>query len=176
MNKIIIYGSEYGTTKTYAQKFGELTKISVVDYEQLPSLAEYDKVFYFGALYAGGVKGLKKTVKALGKNTKLIITTVGLADVTDTQNTDSIKKSINRQVPSTVLERTQIFHLRGGIDYSKLNFAHKTMMSLLYNKTKNLPEEKQTPEVKSMLETYGKQVYFINFELLTPLLEIANEE
>lgn len=176
MNKLIIYGSEYGTTKAYAQKFAELANIPIANYEEMPALDECGLVFYFGALYAGGVKGLKKTVKALGENTKLIIATVGLADVTDTQNTDSIKKSISRQVPQTVLERTRIFHLRGGIDYAKLNLAHKTMMSLLYNKAKNLPKEKQTPEVKSMLETYGKQVDFIDFELLAPILEAVKAE
>ena len=31
----------------------------------------------------------------------------------------------------------------GGIDYSRLNFKHKTMMGLLYKKAIGLPEEKK---------------------------------
>ena len=96
-------------------------------------------------MYAGGVKGLKTTVKALQENTKLIIVTVGLADVTNKENTSNIKKSIERQVPPRIMENTTVFHLRGGIDYQKLNFVHKTMMTLLYNKAKNLPEENTKP-------------------------------
>ena len=56
-------------------------------------------VIHFGGLYAGGVKGLKKTIKSIKDNTKLIVVTVGLADVNDVLNTDNIKKSIKNQIP-----------------------------------------------------------------------------
>ena len=42
--------------------------------------------------YAGGVKGLKNTVKALKKDVKIIIVTVGLADVYDQENIDNIRR------------------------------------------------------------------------------------
>ncbi len=166
MKKLIIYGSEYGTTKTYASKFSEVTNIPLVNYEDIEPLSEYDLIIHFGGLYAGGVKGLKKTIKAINESTRLIIVTVGLADVNDKENTDSIKKSIGKQVPEKILKNTQVFHLRGGIDYSKLNFKHKTMMTLLYNKAKNLPEERKTAEIKAMIETFNKSVDFIDFESL----------
>ena len=120
---------------------------------------------------AGGVKGLRKTVKAMNDDTALIIVTVGLADVNDKENTDNIKKSISKQVPEKILKNTQVFHLRGGIDYSKLNFKHKTMMTLLYRKAKSLPEEKKTAEITAMIETFGKKVNFINFESLSPIMD-----
>lgn len=59
MKTLIIYGSQYGTTKRYAEKFAEMTDIPVVSHEDIKILAEYDRVIYFGGLYAGGVKGLK---------------------------------------------------------------------------------------------------------------------
>ena len=49
----------------------------------------------------------------------------------------------------------------------------KTMMSLLYNKAKNLPEEKKTAEVRAMIETYNKEVSFIDYESLTPIVELV---
>ncbi len=171
MEKLIVYGSEYGTTKAYALKFSEMTNISLVNYEDIGALSEYDLIIHFGGLYAGGVKGLKKTIKAIKDSTRLIIVTVGLADVNDKENTDSIKKSISKQVPERILKNTQVFHLRGGIDYSKLNFKHKTMMTLLYNKAKNLPEDKKTAEVKAMIETFNKKVDFIDFQSLLPIKE-----
>ena len=45
------------------------------------------------------------------------------------------------------------------------------MMSLLYNKAKNLPEEEKTAEVRAMIETYNKQVSFIDYESLIPIVE-----
>ena len=63
-------------------------------------------------------------------------------------------------------EKAEIYHLRGGIDYSKLSFPHKTMMKLLYTKAKNLPEDKKNAEVRAMIETYGKQVDFVDFKKL----------
>ena len=172
MNSIIIYGSNYGTTQCYAEKLSKMTGIPLINYKEIKDLSPYDRVIHFGGLYAGGVKGLKQTVKALPKKAKLFIVTVGLADVTDRENTDNIKQSIKRQVNDEIFDRAEIFHLRGGIDYKKLNFKHKTMMTLLYNKAKNLPEEKKTADVKAMIETFNKQVDFIDFTSLNQILEL----
>ena len=172
MTSIIIYGSEYGTTEKYALKLSEKTGIAAKSYKDMHDLSGYDRVIHFGGLYAGGVKGLKNTVKAIKDGTKLVIATVGLADVTDKTNTDNIKKSIARQVPEKVLADASVFHLRGGIDYSRLNFAHKTMMTMLYNKAKNLPEEKKDAETRAMIDTFGKQVDFVDFEALKEIEEI----
>ena len=135
---------------------------------------DYDNIIYLGALYAGGVLGMSKTLKKLNNisNKKILIATVGLSDPTDEVNKNNIRNNIKNQIPKEVLEKAKIFHLRGGIDYSKLNFAHKTMMKLLYNAVKNLPNEKQTAEDRAMIETYNKKVNFIDFSSLD---KIANE-
>ena len=132
MKKLIVYGTQYGTTKRYAEKFSEIMDIPCISYEEVKALSGYDVVIHFGGLYAGGVKGLKATIKSLPENTRLIIVTVGLADVSDEENINNIRRSIRRQVPARVMDNTMMFHLRGGIDYKKLNFKHKTMMTLLY--------------------------------------------
>ena len=58
---IIIYGSQYGSTKRYAKQLAEKTGITAVDYCDIKNIGEYDRIIYLGALYAGGVLGLKKT-------------------------------------------------------------------------------------------------------------------
>lgn len=171
MKKLIVYGSQYGSSKAYAEKFSQLTEIPAVSYAKLESLQGCEMLIYFGGLYAGGVTGLPKILKALPRDTKLILATVGLADVQDQENTDHIKEALHRQVPEDILSRTEIFHLRGGIDYGKLSFLHKTMMSLLYKKVKKLPEEEQNAEIRAMIETFGKKVDFIDFSALQPLLD-----
>ena len=77
---------------------------------------------------------------------------------------------MKRQLSNELYENAHIFHLRGGIDYSRLNFKHKTMMGLLYRKAVGLPEEKKTAEVKAMIETYNKKVEFVDFDSLTAIV------
>lgn len=148
MKSLIIYSSQYGTTKRYAERFAEMTGFPVISYEDINALSGYERVIYFGGLYAGGVKGLKNAVKRFSLNTKLIIVTVGLADVCDKENISNIRNSISKQVPEDLLKSAFVFHLRGGIDYQKLSFKHKTMMTLLYNQIKNLPEDKKLLRIK----------------------------
>ena len=65
MNSIIIYGSRYGSTKRYAERLAEITGLKAVFYTDVKNVADYDRVVYLGALCAGGVMGLKKTVCGL---------------------------------------------------------------------------------------------------------------
>lgn len=170
--KIIIYGSQYGTTKQYAEELARKTAIEVKSYIEIADINRYDTVIYIGGLYAGGVLGMKKTFAKMSQcqDKKVIIATVGLADPTDAENINSIKSSMKRQLSNELYEKAHIFHLRGGIDYSRLSFKHKAMMGLLYKKAVGLPEEKKTAEVKAMIETYNKKVDFVDFHSLTAIL------
>ena len=175
MNSIIVYGSNYGTTKQYANELSRRTNMKVISFKKVnQQINDYDNIIYLGALYAGGVLGMSKTLKKLNNisNKKIIIVTVGLSDPTDEVNKNNIINNIKNQMPKKFFEKAKIFHLRGGIDYSKLNFAHKTMMKMLYNAVKNLPKEKLTAEDRAMIETYNKKVNFIDFSSLD---EIINE-
>ena len=172
MSNIILYGSHYGTTKLYAEELSRRTNIEVSSFKTIKDINQYDTIIYLGGLYAGGVLGMAKTLKNLNdvSHKKIILVTVGLADPTDEVNKNNIRNNIKRQLKKEVFEKAKIFHLRGGIDYSKLNFGHKTMLRLLYDSIKNLPEEKQTAEDKAMIETYNKKVNFIDFSRLDDII------
>ena len=172
MSPIIIYGSCYGTTKQYAEELSKRTNIEVISFKNVKKINAYNTIIYLGGLYAGGVLGMAKTIKKLKdfSNKKIIIVTVGLSDPTDEVNKNNIRNNIKNQIQKEIFEKAKIFHLRGGIDYSKLNFAHKTMMKLLYNSVKNLPEEKLTAEDRAMIETYNKKIDFIDFSSLEQII------
>ena len=174
MTSVVIYGSQYGTAKQYAEELASRTSIAARPYDSVGDINHYDTIAYVGALYAGGVLGMKKTFAKLAscEGKTIAIATVGLADPTDPENVANIEANMKRQLSEEVYEAAQIFHLRGGIDYSKLGFKHKTMMKLLCNKAKNLPEEEKNAEVRAMLETYGKQVNFVDFDTLDPIVAV----
>lgn len=175
MKSIIIYGSCYGTTEKYALAMSQITGTECVPYDKIDDINAYDKIIYFGGLYAGGVLGLSKTFRKLeepsGKD--IVIITVGLADPTDQANIQNIIKSMKTQISQGVYENAKIFHLRGGIDYEKLNFKHRTMMSLLYNKVKKMPPEKQNAETKAMIETYNQKVDFVDLDKLNDIIGLC---
>lgn len=77
-------------------------------------------------------------------------------------------------LPAEWHEKAEIFHLRGGIDYSCLHFLHRLMMKLLYKNALKIPEEKRTAEVKAMIETYGAKVDFIDFSRLDAVCAALN--
>ena len=173
MKGIIVYGSQYGTTKCYAKKLAEITKIPIISYEDIKDLTNYDLIIHFGGLYAGGVKGLKNTFRLLkNSNIKTILVTVGLADVNNKENTNNIKASLEKQLEKDIYKNSLIFHLRGGIDYSKLNFKHKTMMKMLYHSLKNKPVESLTQEDKALIETYNTKVDFVDYDSLKQIVEV----
>ena len=175
MQSLITYGSQYGTTRRYAEKFAQMSNIPITSYENIRELVEYGLVIHFGGLYAGGVTGLKRIVKLLPQNAKFIIVTVGLADVSDEKNISNIKKALSKQVPEEILKNAFIFHLRGGIDYKKLNLKHKMMMAFLYNRLKKLPETEKTSEIKALIETYQSKVDFVDYASLDQIVEAMKQ-
>ena len=60
------------------------------------------------------------------------------------------------------------------IVYGRLGLKHKTMMTLLYNKAKKLPEEKKTAEVRAMIDTFNTKVDFVEFTALEPIAKEIN--
>ena len=172
MEHIIVYGSQYGSTRQYAENLSEQTGIPAVSYKDAPALSDRKTIVYLGGLYAGGVLGLAKTLRSvsLQDEQKLLLVTVGLADPDEPENQDNIRASLQRQLPAGLLSQTKVFHLRGGIDYHKLSFGHRTVMKLLYQSLRRTPFEKQTAENRALIETYGKQVDFTDFGALEPII------
>ena len=78
MQYLITYGSQYGSTEKYAKAFAEKTGIMVMPYSEVNNVITQDLVIHFGALYAGGVMGLKSLAAKLLPDTQLIIVTVGV--------------------------------------------------------------------------------------------------
>ncbi|MBR1828386.1 MAG: hypothetical protein IJ781_02580 [Atopobiaceae bacterium] len=172
MAGIVIYGSQFGSAKRYAEELARRTGLEALPFDAVADINKYEVIAYVGSLYAGGVMGMKKTFSKLAsfEGKTVVIATVGLADPTDPENVANIEANMRRQLPAEVLASERVFHLRGAIDYSQLGFKHKTMMRLLYTKAKNLTEEEKNAEVCAMIETYGKQVDFTDFDSLDPLV------
>ena len=82
MNAIILYGSRYGASQTYAQALEARTGIPAVAYQEIQDFGPFDTIVYIGGLYAGKTTGLAKTVRHFPTDHpfRLLVATVGLSD------------------------------------------------------------------------------------------------
>lgn len=174
MRGIIVYGSHYGTTRAYAQELAKRTGWPVVDWQQAKNLAEYETVVYLGGLYAGGVVGLKKMLPQLEQapEQKLVLVTVGVADPTAPENVANIRASLQKQLPGALYQKAQFVHLRGGIDYSRLNFKHRAMMWAMYQMLQKRPPEQQSAEDREIIRTYNQKVDFTDLDTVERVMEL----
>lgn len=172
MKSIILYGSRYGSARRYAQELSKQTDIPAVSYQEAPPLSKLETIVYIGALYAGGVLGLTKTLRrqSFGEHQRLVIVTVGLADPDILQNRENIRNALQKQIPAQLYGRAAVFHLRGAIDYQALSLGHRTMLALLHRSLQKKPAEEWSEEDKALMETYGKQADFVDFASLRPII------
>lgn len=119
-----------------------------------------------------GIDLLSKNFEKLSDKT-VILFTCGLADTTDTVNTDHIKAGLKKTLTPQMEKRIKVFHLRGGIDYSKLTLAHKAMMAMLHKTVVNNAQDTLSDEDKEMLSTYGKAADFTDKSSVAPIILYA---
>ena len=166
-NIAVIYKSKYGTTKQYAEWIAEELDASLFEASSIKSssMRTYDVVIYGGGLYAGGIIGVKHIIKSQCKS--LIVFTVGVADPAVSDYSEILAKNFTQEL----LSKIKIFHFRGGINYPKLGFIHKTMMAVVKKSLEKKNESERTDEDRALLETYGTEIDFSDKSTIMPLIE-----
>ena len=171
---VVVFESKYGSTKKYAQWIAEELSCDIFERKTITpdALKDYETIIYGGGLYAGGVSGIDLIIKSFNKinDKNIIIFTCGLADPNDIENTNHIKESLGKVLSPEMREKTSIYHLRGGINYSKLCFLQKGMMAMLYKMLSKKDYASLRVEDKQMLDTYGKLVDFTDKTTIEPLV------
>lgn len=166
----VIYKSKYGATKKYANWIAEETGADIFEASSVKpaQLAHYDIIVYGGGLYAGSIAGVKLiTESKCNYQQRIIVFSVGLGDPDITDYSEVLKKNFTEEF----LSNSKVFHFRGGIDYSKLGFVSKGIMSMVKKFIAKKPPSEQTDEEKGILETYGKAVDFTDKSVIRPLVE-----
>lgn len=173
MKKVIIYGSIYGTAKQYAKEIAKQLSCDAVSYNDVKDINSYDGIIYVGAIYASGILGLASTMEAL-KNAgskKISIITVGLSDPKNQKNTANIKKRIASLVPADVMLNAKIFHLRGAMDYSKLEKAHAHMMKEVYLTAVDKDLDSLDLEVQEFVKAYNNKLDYMDLSTVETIIK-----
>lgn len=177
--KVVIYESKYGSTKRYAEWIAEALSCPLFERKKFhpQDFLKYDVIIYGGGLYAGGISGIKLVTQNWNvlSSKKVILFTCGLADPKDPGNISNIRKSLTRTLSEEMLEHLCLFHLRGGIDYSRLNVLHRSMMSMLRRMLLKKDIHTLRNEDRMLLDTYGKCIDFTDRESIRPLVDYASQ-
>lgn len=174
-NTVVIYESKYGHTKCYAEWIANTLSCPIFERKkfQPQNFSDYDTIIYGGGLYAGGVSGIKlltQNYPQLAKK-RVVLFTCGLASTDNPANADHIRQALSQVLSPDMMKHFSIFHLRGGIDYSKLSFLHKIMMRMMYKMLSKKDASELTEEDNGFLETYGKSVDFSDKNTIAPIID-----
>lgn len=169
--KAIVYTSNTGTTKRYAELLSQETKLPAYSLsEAKQAVPAGTEIFYLGWLMAGSVKGYAEAAK---RYRVCAVCGVGMGR-TGTQTADVRKKTA---VPAGI----PVFTLQGGFDIKKLHGIYRLMM-LVMEKTagKRLAKKPdRTPEEDELLELLlhgGERVSADNLEAVHGWLTTTSEK
>ena len=178
MKYLVLYDSQYGFTEQYARWIAEELGCPCAPRKGMKpeQLQKYDGLIYGGGLYAGGVSGLKWFAKQLpslaGK--RIALFTCGVADPSEPQNAAHIREGMAK-ILTPEQRKLPIFHLRGGLDYSRMGMVHKAMMGILKKMLESKPEQELTGEDRQILATYGQTIDFTDRASVRPIIEWAEK-
>lgn len=133
--KAIVYTSNSGFTKRYAEMLGSETGLPVYPLEQAGSkLDGGDEILYLGWLMAGRIMGYRKAAK---KYRVRAVCAVGL-------NLPSEEYAAGIQAGQH-LETTPFFYLQGGFDMEKQHGVYRFMMQTMKRTVGKRLEKKAEP-------------------------------
>lgn len=117
-NKKIVYCSNTGHTKRYAELLGNKLNIEVIPVKEIKKISIEDEIIYMGWVFADNISKLKK----IRKYNVIATIAVGMSkeSIKNTQKLIELNK-IN----------TSFFYLQGGVDYTKLKGIKKKMLQMV---------------------------------------------
>ena len=160
--KTIVYTSNTGYTKQYAEMLGKSLSLDVLSLDDAKGkLSDGDEIIYFGWLMAGFVAGYNKAAKKYKIDS---VCAVGMG--ANGSQVSEIRKS------NKIGAETPIFVLQGGLDMPRLNPVFRFMMKIvtksilkdMESKTDRIPDE---DNIIDMIKNGGS---YVSEENLLPVI------
>ena len=150
MNRVVVYKTKYGSTKTYADWIKEDLGCEAKDVKDITidDLEKYDVIVYGGGLYAEVINGASIITKNLSrlKDKKIAIFTTGITplDCRDYYDKMVVEKNFKNGVP----ENIKIFNFMGKMIIDELSPVHKAALKTL---KKIMSSKKEPSEMEKLL-------------------------
>ena len=156
MKTIVIYNSQTGFTKKYAEWIAQSVNADCVEFSNAKKqdLSSYDAIVFGGWAFAGSITKLKWFKKNISKwaGKKLAVFCVGASPI---ENPD-IQTDLPKNFTDEELKVIKWFYCPGGLDYDKMSVTSKTMMKMLAKslETKKNKTQKDIEQAKMISSSY----------------------
>lgn len=156
----IVYKSNTGFTKEYAQMLGKSAKLKVYALDQAQDLAEKAEIIYMGPLMAGHITGVDQAVK---RYTVKAVCGVGM--------TPPGEKVLSDMGRSNYVPNATVFYLQGGYAPKKLSWIKRRMVNMATRSIRERLQSKQkrTPQEQAQLDMLLKGGSFVAYRNLEPI-------
>ncbi len=172
MKTIVIYNSQTGFTKRYAQWIAEKTNADCIECSKAKNadLDSYDAVVFGGWAVAGSISKLKWFKKNLlrWKDKKLVAFCVGASPIENPE----IELTLPKNFSEEELKIVRWFYCPGGLDYEKMPAISKTMMKMFVKvlKAKKDKTEADIEQIKMMSSSYD----ISDIKYIEPIIDYLN--
>ena len=164
--KAIVYTSNTGYTKQYAEMLAEKLQLPVYSLDKIKkSLSRDDEIIYFGWLMAGFISGYKAVS---GKCKIRAVCAVGMG--ANGSQTEEARKS------NKICKCIPLFVLQGGLDMARLNPIYRFMMKIVTKKIEKdmLAKPDRTEDEENILTMTQRGGNYVNEKNLACVIEWYN--
>lgn len=169
MKTIVIYNSQTGFTKRYAQWIAEATDADCLELStaKKKDLTRYEAIIFGGWACAGSISKISWFKSNMDKWTdkKLIAFCVGGSPI----DSPEIEPALKKNFKESELKKVNIFYCPGGFNYEKMSIPSKLMMKM-FIKTLKAKRDKTEAELE-MIKIISVSYDISDKKYIEPILE-----
>ncbi len=130
MKTLVLYSSQYGTTKQYAEWIAEELSADLFEVAKIPNLEEYDTIIFGAPVYGGAIKNIAVVSNNMQilQNKRLFIFTVGITPPTAEETFANL---LAKNYSPLMMQVARTFHFQGKIESKKLSLHHKLLLKMI---------------------------------------------
>lgn len=170
MKTVVIYNSQTGFTRRYAQWIAEAAGAECVELEgaKKRSFDDYNAIVFGGWACAGGISKLKwfKSHMDDWADKKMIVYCVGASPA----DSPDIPRALRNNFSDAQWEKVKVFYLPGGFNYERMSSMSKMMMKVFLRTLK--AKKDKTEEEKGMVEMISHSYDISDRRYIEPIVEL----
>ena len=174
MKTLIVYTSQTGFTKRYAEWIAEKSQADLLNLKDvlkknISFFAEYDTVIYAGWCMAGKVVKLDWFLQKAAnlKEKKLAVVAVGASPNEAPETAVAMGNLLSDEQKQYI----KVFYCQGGINYDKMKFPFKFAMKMFSNSLKKSKDPKQREQGEFIDHSYD----ISDIKFIEPVLDFFKD-
>lgn len=169
MKTIVIYNSQTGFTKRYAEWIAEAAGADCLEFSEAKrkSMDTYEAIVFGGWVHAGSISRLNWFKGNIDKwaDKKLVAFCVGGSPIDNPE----IEKALKQNFNESELKKVSVFYCPGGFNYKKMSPSSKIMMKMFIKMLK--VKKDKTEAEQEMIKMISTSYDISDKKYIEPILE-----